>query len=140
MMIAFAATDDEINACYDVMSQLRPHIDRESFLPRVRRQMNDFDYGLVYLKDDNEVKAVAGIRISEWLHGGRYVEIDDLVAKDGERSKGYGGQLFDWIIDYAKSEKCDHVRLLSGVQRFDAHRFYLRRRMNIEAHYFSMDL
>jgi GNAT superfamily N-acetyltransferase len=137
-MIAFARKDEEIQNCYDVMSQLRPHIEREDFLPRVRRQMNDFDYGLLYLTDDDEVKAVAGIRISEWLHGGKYVEIDDLVAKDGERSKGYGGQLFDWIIDYAKSENCDHVRLLSGVQRFDAHRFYLNKRMNIEAHYFTI--
>jgi GNAT superfamily N-acetyltransferase len=140
MTIDFATTDDEINACYDVMSQLRPHIEREDFLPRVRRQINDFDYGLVYLKDDNEVKAVAGIRISEWLHGGKYLEIDDLVAKDGERSKGYGGKLFDWIVEYARTQNCNHVRLLSGVQRFDAHRFYLRRRMNIEAHYFTLAL
>ena len=140
MTIDFATTDDEINACFDAMSQLRPHIRREDFLPRVRRQMNDFDYGLLYLADNDEVKAVAGIRISEWLHGGKYLEIDDLVAKDGERSKGYGGKLFDWIVEYARTQNCNHVRLLSGVQRFDAHRFYLRRRMNIEAHYFSLDL
>src|SRR5690349_6998518 len=119
-MITFAETDDEINDCYDVMSQLRPHIAREDFLPRVRRQMGDFGYRVAYVKDGGEVKAVAGIRVSEWLHGGKYLEIDDLVSKDGERSKGYGGQLFDWIIDLAREENCDHVRLLSGVQRFDA--------------------
>lgn len=139
-MIAFAETDDEINACYDVMSQLRPHIDRDDFAPRVRRQMKDFDYRLVYVKNEDEIKAVAGIRISEWLHGGKYLEIDDLVSKDGDRSRGYGGELFDWIVEYARSQDCRHVRLLSGVQRFDAHRFYLRKRMNIEAHYFSLDL
>ena len=140
MTIDFATTDDEISECYDVMAELRPHIPREDFLPRVRRQMRDFGYSVAYVKDDDEVKAVAGIRISEWLFGGKYLEIDDLVSKDGDRSKGYGGQLFDWIVDLAKSEHCNHVRLLSGVQRFDAHRFYLRKRMNIEAHYFSLDL
>jgi GNAT superfamily N-acetyltransferase len=140
MTIAFATTDEEINACYDVMSQLRPHIKREDFLPRVRRMMDDFGYRVAYVKDDGDVKAVAGIRVSEWLHGGKYVEIDDLVAKDGDRSKGFGGQLFDWIIELAKAEKCDHVRLLSGVQRFDAHRFYLKKRMNIEAHYFTINV
>lgn len=139
-MIKLATTDEEIDACYDVMSQLRTHIAREDFVPRVRRQMKSFDFGMPYVKDDGEVKAVAGIRISEWLHGGKYLEIDDLVAKNGERSKGYGGQLFDWIIEYARSEGCKHVRLLSGVQRFDAHRFYLRKRMNIEAHYFTLAL
>ena len=138
MTIAFAATDEEINTCYDVMSQLRPHIKREAFLPRVRRMMDDFGYRVAYVEDDGEVKAVAGIRVSEWLHGGKYLEIDDLVAKDGDRSKGYGGKLFDWIIELAKAENCEHVRLLSGVQRFDAHRFYLKKRMNIEAHYFTV--
>jgi GNAT superfamily N-acetyltransferase len=138
--IAVAETDAEINDCYDVMSQLRPHIAREDFLPQVRRQMDYFGYRIVYLKDDGEVKAVAGIRVSEWLHRGKYLEIDDLVSQEGDRSKGYGGRLFDWIVDHARSEQCNHVRLLSGVQRFDAHRFYLRKRMNIEAHYFSMDL
>lgn len=140
MTISFARTEKEIDACYDVMSELRTHIAREDFLPRVRRQMEGFDYRLVYLEDEGEVKAVAGIRISEWLHGGKYVEIDDLVSKSGERSKGYGGKLFDWVVDFAKVEECDHVRLLSGVQRFDAHRFYLAKRMNIEAHYFTVKL
>ncbi|CAN5608275.1 GNAT family N-acetyltransferase [soil metagenome] len=138
-MIAFATTDEEITACYSVISELRPHITSDEFLPRVKRQMEGFDYRLAYIKD-GEVKAVAGIRISEWLHGGKYLEIDDLVSKSGERSKGYGGKLFDWVVDFAKAENCAHVRLLSGVQRFDAHRFYLAKRMNIEAHYFMLAL
>jgi GNAT superfamily N-acetyltransferase len=137
--ITFANSDTEIDDCYDVMSELRPHIAREDFLPRVRRQMETFDYRLAYLFD-GEVKTVAGIRISEWLHGGKYLEIDDLVSKSGERSKGYGGRLFDWIAEFARAENCDHVRLLSGVQRFEAHRFYLAKRMNIEAHYFTLKL
>ena len=32
------------------------------------------------------------------------------------------------------------VRLVSRLSRRDAHRFYLRKGMSIEAHYFSMDL
>lgn len=140
MTITFANTDEEIQNCHAVMSQLRPNIKPEEFVPRVRRQMADFGFRLAYLEDEGEVKAVAGIRVSEWLHGGKYLEIDDLVAKEGDRSKGYGGKLFDWIVDLARSENCNHVRLLSGVQRFDAHRFYLKKRMNIEAHYFNMKL
>ncbi len=34
----------------------------------------------------------------------------------------------------------DIERLVSNVKRFAAHRFYLKRRMIIEAHYFSMQL
>lgn len=94
---------------------------------------------MVYLQD-GEIKAVAGFRISEWLAGGKYLEIEDLVAKSGERSKGYGGELFDWLVEYAKENGCRQVRLVSRVSRLDAHRFYMRRGMNLEAKYFSMDL
>jgi hypothetical protein len=32
------------------------------------------------------------------------------------------------------------LHLDSGVRRFDAHRFYLNKRMNISSHHFSMVL
>ncbi|MBA4183261.1 MAG: GNAT family N-acetyltransferase [Acidobacteria bacterium] len=138
-MIAVATTDDEIQNCYAVMAELRPHIKPEEFLPQVKRQAENSGYELAYLTD-GEVKAVGGFRISEWLSGGKYLEIEDLVAKSGERSKGYGGELFDWLIEHAKENNCNQVKLVSHVKRFGAHRFYLQKRMDIQAHYFSLNL
>ncbi|MEP6901281.1 MAG: GNAT family N-acetyltransferase [Actinomycetota bacterium] len=138
-MIAIAETDKEIQDCYAVMTELRPHILFDEFLPRVKRQAGNSGFRLIYLKDE-EVKAVGGFRISEWLAGGKYLEIEDLATKDGERSKGYGGELFDWLVEFAKHENCAQVRLVSHVKRFGAHRFYLRKGMIFEAHYFSMSL
>jgi len=137
--IKIAASDEEIQDCYAVLSELRPQIQPNEFLERVKRQSENFGYRLVYLRDDG-IKSVGGFRINEWLAGGKYLEIEDLVSKTGERSKNYGGELFDWIVDFAKKEKCDQIKLVSHVQRFGAHRFYLNKRMIIEAHYFSMSL
>lgn len=137
--INFARTEEEIQNCYSVMAQLRPHLSEKEFLSQVKRQMNESNFKLVYLNDGG-IKAVAGFRISEWLAGGKYLEIEDLAAKEGERSKGYGGALFDWIVEYAKRENCDQIKLVSHVKRFEAHRFYLNKRMIIEAHYFSLAL
>lgn len=137
--ISTAGTDSEIEACYAVMAELRPHLDTHEFVARVKRLSEIAGYQLVYLTD-GEIKAVGGFRISEWLAGGKYLEIEDLVAKSGERSRGYGGELFDWLVNRARTENCDQIRLVSHVKRFGAHRFYLNRRMNIEAHYFSMAL
>ncbi|HEX8283024.1 MAG TPA: GNAT family N-acetyltransferase [Pyrinomonadaceae bacterium] len=139
MRIALAVEDDEIQNCYAVMAELRPHVAPEDFLPRVRRQMELAGYKLAYLSD-GEVTAVAGFRVSECLAWGRFMYVDDLVSKDGERSKGYGGQLFDWLVEYARGEGCDQFHLDSGVQRFAAHRFYLNRRMFIEGHHFGLKL
>lgn len=138
-MIAIAETDDEIQNCYQVMAELRPHVSFDEFLPMVRRLTQIAGFKLAYLTD-GEIKAVGGFRISEWLGGGKYLEIEDLAAKSGEQSKGYGGALFDWLIEYAKENDCHHVKLVSHVKRFGAHRFYLQKRMDIQGHYFSMNL
>lgn len=137
--IALAEGEQEILDCYAVMALLRPHIKASEFLPKVKKLAETANFQMVYLAD-GEIKAVAGFRISEWLARGKYLEIEDLVTADGDRSKGYGGQLFDWLVNYAGEHDCDHVRLVSHVNRFDAHRFYLNKRMIIEAHYFSLSL
>jgi GNAT superfamily N-acetyltransferase len=137
--IAIARTPTQIEACFPVMSQLRPKIRREDFVKRVQELAAATGLTLAFLADGG-VKAVAGYRISDWLAGGRYLEIEDLVTVDGERSKGYGGLLFDWIVALASREACRQVRLVSHVRRTDAHRFYLHKGMTQEAYYFSLNV
>src|ERR671911_444677 len=135
-VVTLARDDQEIESCFEVMAELRPHLKREDFVSRVRRQNAESGYELAYLKVEKG-KAVAGFRVSECLAWGKFLYVDDLVAKEGERSKGYGGLLFDWLVEYARGEGCDQFHLDSGVQRFAAHRFYLAKRMFIEAHHFG---
>lgn len=137
--VALAKDDQEIEKCYAVMAELRPHLARTEFIARVRRQQESASYQLAYLAD-GDVKAVAGFRISECLAWGKFLYVDDLVTAVGYRSKGYGGILFDWLVAYAREVGCDQFHLDSGVQRFAAHRFYLEKRMSIEAHHFGMSL
>jgi GNAT superfamily N-acetyltransferase len=137
--IAIAATDDEIAACQPVMAELRPHIAADEFVPLVRHLHEVAGLELAYL-DDGGVRAVAGFRIGEWLAGGKYLEIEDLVTAEGVRSRGHGSALFDWLVDHARVNGCRQVRLVSHVRRVDAHRFYVRKGMKAEAHYFSLDV
>ncbi|MEP6801227.1 MAG: GNAT family N-acetyltransferase [Acidobacteriota bacterium] len=137
--IDIAWSDGEISGCYPVMAELRPHLEPKDFLPTVKRLGDTAGFRLAYLTD-GEIKAVAGFRISEWLAGGRYLEVEDLVVKSGERSRGYGGELFDWLVEHARANGCLQVRLVSRVSRTAAHRFYVRKGMKFEAHYFSLDL
>lgn len=140
MELLIATTDAEIEACYQVMRELRPHICAEEFGPLVRRLQSQTGFQLAFLRSDGEVKSVAGFRVSEWLAGGRYLEIEDLVSTSSDRSKGYGGRLFDWLKEQAQKAGCKQLRLVSNVRRLDAHRFYLRKGMTFEAHYFCMNL
>ncbi len=137
--IQLAESDFKILGCFPVMSQLRPHLEQAKFIEQVRYQMKE-GYQLAFLELEEQAMAVAGFRISTCLASGKFLYIDDLVVDELKRSQGYGKQLFQWLIEYARNHGCEHLSLDSGVQRFAAHRFYLIERMRITSHHFAIQL
>ena len=97
-------------------------------------------YRLALLSEDSRVRAVAGYRLGENLAWGRFLYVDDLVTDDSQRSSGHGAGLLAWLRETASEAGCDELHLDSGVQRFDAHRFYLRHGMKIASHHFCLEL
>src|SRR5579862_4247581 len=94
--IALAETTEEIARCFDVMRELRPHLDAATFLQRVQHQQKE-GYRLVRLEIDGEVVSVAGYRIMHNLVWGRFFYVDDLVTRACDHSKGRGQALFAWL-------------------------------------------
>jgi GNAT superfamily N-acetyltransferase len=139
MSIQLAESDAQIMECFSVLSQLRSHLNHSIFLAQVKRQRL-LGYQLVFIEQDSQVVAVAGFSISECLAWGQFLYVYDLVVDEAVRSKGYGQSLLEWLTGFAKHHHCQQLHLDSGVQRFDAHRFYLQQRMNITSHHFSLIL
>ncbi|MEQ1560343.1 MAG: GNAT family N-acetyltransferase [Methyloglobulus sp.] len=134
--IKIATTDDEIKSTFAVMHQLRPHLVDEDYVSLIKRLQTKANYTLVFLTSSDTPKAAMGFRVSESLVGGQYLYIDDLVTDENARSLGYGKILLDWATEYARESGCKELHLDSGVQRHDAHRFYLRERMDIVFYHF----
>lgn len=137
--IRVAETDAEILSCFPVMHQLRPHLAREEFVDRIRRQ-GESGYRLAYLADGGEVCAAAGYRFMENLASGKHLYVDDLITDEARRSRGYGDQLLAWLIGQAREAGCAMFELDSGVHRAGAHRFYFRNRMYVAAYHFLLPL
>ena len=138
--IAIAAAPDTIRRCHPVMRELRPHLhNAEKFVERVQRQQKS-GYLLAFLESESEVRAVAGYRFLESLVSGKFLYVDDLVTSVADRSHGFGGQLFDWLVEQAREKGCENLELDSGVQRFDAHRFYMLKRMTISSYHFRIPI
>ncbi|HXV77461.1 MAG TPA: GNAT family N-acetyltransferase, partial [Candidatus Polarisedimenticolaceae bacterium] len=98
-------------------------------------------YRLAYCEDgDGTVVAVAGFRVSENLAWGKFLYVDDLVTDATRRSGGHGAGLLAWLRRTAVDAGCAELHLDSGVQRFAAHRFYTRHRMEITSHHFRLEL
>ncbi len=121
------------------MVQLRPDLSEQQFSEQVKRQERS-GYSLAFVEDASNLVCVAGFRISENLAWGKFMYVDDLITDAGHRSKAYGDAIMDWLIEYAKQQNCRQLHLDSGVQRHEAHRFYLRKRLDITSHHFALQL
>jgi GNAT superfamily N-acetyltransferase len=139
MNIHIATTDTEIAACYPVMKELRPHLDEEEFVSRVR-SLENTGYRLAFVQHPDGVVAVAGFRVGENLAWGRFLYVDDLVTLPSHRSKGIGTHFLMWLREYAIKEGCRQLHLDSGAQRKDAHRFYEREGMSVFGYHFAENL
>ncbi len=138
--ISLATTDTEIARCFPIMAQLRPHLHADEFPARVRRQAQTGNYQLAFLEEDGAVRSVAGFRIGDSLFYGAFLYVDDFVTDESHRSRGHGEALFNWLVAHAKGHRCQAIALDSGVQRYAAHRFYLKNRMDIVCHHFALKL
>ena len=138
--IAIATTTKDILRCHPAMRELRPLFQNpEQFLERVQHQQKE-GYQLAFVESEDEVRAVAGYRFLESLFSGKFLYVDDLVTRESDRSRGFGGELLDWLIQQAREHGCENLELDSGVQRFDAHRFYFSKGMHISSYHFRIKI
>ena len=142
-IIRAAESDSDLERCLPVMAELRTDLDAKydvkAFISQVRQQEAE-SFRIIFLEEEAQVRALAGYRIMHKLYNRKALYIDDLITRTKDRSKGYGDGLIDWLVNEAKRQDCAAVELDSGVQRFDAHRFYLRKRMIISSHHFLLKL
>ncbi len=137
--IKVCVTPQDIIATFPVMNQLRPKLQKESYLQTIQQLQHTDSYHLVgVFENNNTCVAVAGYRYRHRLFLDAKLEIyvDDLVTDNTQRSKGYGKLLLDWIKTEAKRLGCIAVTLDSGTQRVDAHRFYEREGMKFTSKHF----
>jgi predicted N-acetyltransferase YhbS len=126
---------EQIQRCAPVLRELRRTLNEAEIVERVQQQMKQ-GYRLVCVEIGESVQSVAGYRILQNLNNGKFLYVDDLVTRTEGKRNGFAGRLFDWLLEQAREQGCSALVLDSGVQRFEAHRFYLQYRMDIAAHHF----
>lgn len=118
--------DADVETVYPVIHELRDHLTLGTFSARYRGMHQEAGYRIVAVFVGDECRAAAGYRWTLNLAAGRSLYVDDLVTGEKWRSHGYGAALLGYLVDLAQERGVDCVRLDSGVQREDSHRFYER--------------
>ncbi len=138
MTVRIAESDAELRSVSEVLRQLRPAFDEPGLVAQIREQMRS-GYRVAYVESaTGEVHCVAGFVVAMKLAWGKHVYVDDLVTAESQRGKGAGATMIAWLKSYAREHGCTQLHLDSGVQRFAAHRFYLREGFDISSHHFSI--
>jgi GNAT superfamily N-acetyltransferase len=80
---------------FRLIVQLRPHLDAEEYLRRVRRQSHA-GYELAGAFRDGVMIGVLGMRPVHTLMRGAHLHVDDIVIDESERKSGGGRALMDY--------------------------------------------
>ena len=137
--VLYAKTEADIKRCFGVIKYLRPDYAEQDVVTRVLSQLEQ-GYQLVYIESEGQPVYVAGYRFLQSLAWKHFMYVDDLITAESVRSQGFGQVMIDYLIQRAIDEGCDELHLASGVQRFGAHRFYLRNGFDITSHHFALNL
>ncbi len=134
------SSESDLRAIWPLVQQLRPEFDEDRFVSQMQRQIGEGCRATVLFDDGGAPRAFACWRVMEMLAVGKHVYVDDLVVDTTVRSRGYGKAMLDWLKVEASRLGCVRLQLDSGTHRQDAHAFYLREGLRIEAFHFGMAL
>ena len=139
-LVDLTVDDPRWGLALPVLQELRPALTAEQLREVYAEGWPQGYRFLAALDDDGGCLGVAGWRLIATVMAGRKLYVDDLVTTSTRRSTGVGRALLAELEARARAAGCTLLDLDSGVQRFDAHRFYLRERMHISSHHFSKPL
>ena len=139
MEIKQAKEKEDFLKCWEVVQELRPHLDQDRYLT-LMLYMIDEGYKLIYIEEEGKGVSFCGYRITTMLHRGRSVYIDDLCTLKEASGKGHAKALLNHVLSYARHEELVSIHLDAGHHRFDAHRLYLNFGFRITSHHFAMDI
>lgn len=131
---------EELERCYPVMKELRPHLSYEEYLKIYEQSKIADAYELVAVEENNQILAVMGYRFLTDFVRGKHIYIDDLVSTEKVRSKGLGAQLLKFAEQIAIENNCAGLRLCTGIENERGVSFYEREGWTKRAYAFTKKL
>jgi ribosomal protein S18 acetylase RimI-like enzyme len=124
------ATKNDISIILELLYELkRPKPKTKSqkakFTKLILQYLSDKDKKILVAKDDSKIVGLVTMMFLSRLNQTRQeLYIPELIVTNDYRRQGIGESLIKSCIDVAKRKNCFRIRLESGYQRKEAHKFY----------------
>ena len=125
------STYDDIPSLLELLDELgRPKPQTDNELEKFTKLLK------TYMQEDNKKILVAEIKnskivgmmsiifLSRLNQNTLEMYVPELIVSQNYRSNGIGKKLINFSIDIGKEKKCHRMRLESGNQRTESHKFY----------------
>lgn len=117
-------TKADLEKCYPVMKELRPHLSFEDYISIYEQSHSSDGYEIVAVEANKQILAVMGYRfLSDYVRG-KHVYVDDLVSSENHRSQRLGAELLKFAEKIAKENGCKSLRLCTGIENERGIKFY----------------
>ena len=125
------STYDDIPSLLELLYELgrpKPQKDNEleTFAKLLKNYMQENNKKILVAEIENSkiVGMMSIVFLSRLNQNTLEMYVPELIVSQNYRSKGIGKKLINFSIDLGKEKKCHRMRLESGNQRTESHKFY----------------
>ena len=125
------STFDDIPSLLELLYELgrpKPQKDNEleTFIKLLKNYMQEDDRKILVAQIENLkiIGMMSIVFLSRLNQNTLEMYVPELIVSQNYHSKGIGKKLINFSIDLGKEKKCHRMRLESGNQRTESHKFY----------------
>jgi GNAT superfamily N-acetyltransferase len=125
------STYDDIPSLLELLDELgrpKPQKDNEleKFTALLKNYMQEDDKKILVAQIDNSkiIGMISMVFLSRLNQNTSEMYVPELIVSQNYHSKGIGKKLINFSIKLGKEKKCHRIRLESGNQRIESHKFY----------------
>ena len=125
------STYDDIPSLLELLDELgrpKPQTDNEleKFTKLLKTYMQEDDKKILVAQIDNSniIGMISMVFLSRLNQNTSEMYVPELIVSQNYHSKGIGKKLLNFSIKLGKEKKCHRIRLESGNQRIESHKFY----------------
>ena len=141
------STYDDIPSLLELLYELgrpKPQKDNEleTFTKLLKNYMQEDDKKILVAEIENSkiVGMMSIVFLSRLNQNTLEMYVPELIVSQNYRSNGIGKKLINFSIDIGKEKKCHRMRLESGNQRTESHKFYRNLGFETSSIFFTKNL
>ena len=141
------STFDDIPSLLELLYELgrpKPQKDNEFeiFTKLLKNYMQEDDRKILVAQIENLkiIGMVSIVFLSRLNQNTLEMYVPELIVSQNYHSKGIGKKLINFSIELGKEKKCHRIRLESGNQRIESHKFYKHLGFESSSIFFTKDL